>query len=185
MLRSLTTALLCAYAVHSAHKDRAEQIKRMKTYQLAHLEPVLVEQDKATISFDAFEQHYEVELSRKIDKASSNVKHTNVRPEDLGPLSSVKESCHWQGRVVNYEGASVVSASFCRGRGIRARISAFNEILIIKPSAYYFDLAKDALAGHVVGDEVLMYRMSDFNRPEITGTEGAEISSIIVTHVES
>ena len=186
MLRSLTTTLLCAYAVHSAHKDRAEQIKRMKTYQTAHLDPVLVEQDKMTLSFDAFDQHYEVELSREIYKASSNVKHTNVPREVHGPLSSLKESCHWQGRVVNYEGASVVSASFCKGRGIRARISAFNEILIIKPSAYYLDLAKDALAHHAVEDEVLMYRVSDFDRPKITGTEGVEMQAddILMDHGE-
>merc|ERR1719295_2470041 len=128
-----------------------------------------------TIDFDAFGQHYAVELKRQTHAAPSNVTHTNVAEEVHGPVSSVKESCHWQGSVSNDEGTSVVSASLCEGRGIRARISAFNEILIIKPSAYYLDLAKDALQNHTLEDEVLMYRMSDFDRPKITGTEGVEM----------
>ena len=173
----LIAASLCTHAGHAAHKDRTEQIKRMRTYHLAHLEPVLLEQDKMTLSFDAFDQHYQVELSRELHKYPSNVKHTKVNPEFHGPLSSLNESCHWQGRVVNFDGVSVISASFCQRRGIRARISAFNEILIIKPSAYYLDLAKDALAHHAVEDEVLMYRVSDFDRPKITGTEGVEMQA--------
>ena len=82
-----------------------------------HLEPVFdsVDENMMTLSFDAFDQHYEVELWREMYKAPSNVKHTNVRREVHGPISSVKESCHWQGQVVNYEGASIVSASFCEG----------------------------------------------------------------------
>ena len=125
-----------------------------------------------TLDFDAFGQHYEVELRRQSHAAPSNVVHTNVAEEVHGVVSSVEESCHWQGSVLNDERVSVVSASLCAGRGIRARILAFNETLIIKPSAYYLDVAKDALADHSVDDEVLMYRMSDFDRPEITGTEG-------------
>lgn len=108
---------------------------------------------------------------------ASNVKHTNVKQELHGALTSIKDSCHFHGRVVNDEGESIVSASFCEGRGIRARISAFNEILIIKPSAYYLDLAKDALGDHSVSDEVLMYRVSDFDHPKITGTEGVAMAA--------
>merc|ERR1719334_2724493 len=116
-----------------------------------------------TIDFDAFGQHYAVELKRQTHAAPSNVTHTNV-----------EESCHWQGSVSNDEGVSVVSASLCSGRGIRARISAFDEILIIKPTAYYLDLAKDALQAHGLEDEVLMYRVSEFDRPEVIGTVGVE-----------
>lgn len=116
MLRSLTIMLLSAYTVHSAHKDRAERLNRMKQYETASLSPMDGENEhKMTLSFDAFDQHYEVELWREIQKAPSNVRHTNVRPEVHGPISSIKESCHWQGRVVNYEGTSVVSASLCEG----------------------------------------------------------------------
>merc|ERR1719474_2642603 len=124
------------------------------------------------MAFEAFGQHYEAELTRQVDRAPSGVKHTNVEEAVHGVVSSIKESCHWQGRVTNFEGTSIVSASFCEGRGIRARISAFDQILNIKPSAYYLDLAKDAAMDHSMEDEVLMYRMSDFDRPKIMGTEG-------------
>merc|ERR1719295_921489 len=127
-----------------------------------------------TIDFDAFGQHYAVELKRQTHATPSNVTHTNVAEEVHGPVSSVEESCHWQGSVSNDEGVSVVSASLCSGRGIRARISAFDEILIIKPTAYYLDLAKDALQAHGLEDEVLMYRVSEFDRPEVIGTVGVE-----------
>jgi len=144
----------------------------MKQYETAHLEPVAVDENTMTMAFDAFGQHYEVELTRQVDRAPSGVKHTNVEEAVHGVVSSIKESCHWQGRVTNFEGTSIVSASFCEGRGIRARISAFDQILNIKPSAYYLDLAKDAAMDHSMEDEVLMYRMSDFDRPKIMGTEG-------------
>merc|ERR1719334_244185 len=124
------------------------------------------------MSFDAMGQHYEVELVRKTDMAASEVKHTNVEEAVHSAVSTVTESCYWKGRVTNFEGTSIVSASFCEGRGIRARVAAFDEILIIKPSAYYLDLAKDAAMDHLMEDEVLMYRLSDFDRPEIMGTEG-------------
>jgi len=173
MIRVLTAAaLLLGCVVQSAHKDRAEQVKRMKQYETAHLEPVVVDENTMTMEFDAFEQHYEVELFRKIEAAASGVKHTNVEEEVHSVVSSVTESCYWQGTVTNFEGTSIVSASFCEGRGVRARVAAFDEILIIKPSAYYLDLAKDAAMDHLMGDEVLMYRLSDFDRPEIMGTEG-------------
>jgi len=166
----MAVALICA--VHSAHKDRSDQVKAMKQYETAHLEPVMVDENTLTMAFDAFGQHYEVELMRKIDAAPSGVKHTNVAEEVHSVVSSTTESCYWQGTVTNFEGTSIVSASFCEGRGIRARVSAFDEILIIKPSAYYLDLAKDAAVDHSMEDEVLMYRLSDFDRPEIMGTEG-------------
>merc|ERR1719474_1693153 len=124
------------------------------------------------MSFDAMGQHYEVELVRKTDMAASEVKHTNVEEAVHSAVSMVTESCYWKGRVTNFEGTSIVSASFCEGRGIRARVAAFDEILIIKPSAYYMDLEKDAAMDHSMEDEVLMYRMSDFDRPKIMGTEG-------------
>merc|ERR1719474_1401189 len=113
------------------------------------------------MSFDAMGQHYEVELVRKTDMAASEVKHTNVEEAVHSAVSMVTESCYWKGRVTIFE-----------GRGIRARVAAFDEILIIKPSAYYMDLEKDAAMDHSMGDEVLMYRLSDFDRPKIMGTEG-------------
>merc|ERR1719474_627163 len=124
------------------------------------------------MSFDAMGQHYEVELVRKTDMAASEVKHTNVEEAVHSAVSMVTESCYWKGRVTNFEGTSIVSAPFCEGRGIRARVAAFDEILIIKPSAYYMDLEKDAAMDHSMEDEVLMYRLSDFDRPKIMGTEG-------------
>ena len=75
MICTLIAASLCACAGHAAHKDRAEQ-------------------DKMTLSFDAFDQHYEVELPRELHKSPSNVKHTKAHPEFHGPLSTLKESCH-------------------------------------------------------------------------------------------
>ena len=177
-------ALLSVYVVRAAHKDLGEQIKRMNSYETTHLSPVLVDEDTMTIDFDAFGQHYAVELKRQTHAAPSNVTHTNVAEEVHGPVSSVEESCHWQGSVSNDEGVSVVSASLCSGRGIRARISAFDEILIIKPSAYYLDLAKDALQAHGLEDEVLMYRVSEFDRPDVIGTVGVvpEADDILIEH---
>jgi len=173
MFRLLTAAaLLFVSVVHSAHKDRHEQISRMKQYTTTHLVLETVDDNTVTVEFDAFGQHYSVEFWRQIHAAPANVVHTNVDSAVHSPLSSRSESCQFHGRVLNAEGVSIVSASFCEGHGIRARISAFGEILIIKPSAYYLDLAKDALANHSLSDEVLIYRVSDFDRPAITGTEG-------------
>jgi len=168
----MAATLLLAIVVQSAHKDRAKQLERIKQYETGHLEPVVVDEHTMTMSFDAMGQHYEVELMRKTDMAASEVKHTNVEEAVHSAVSMVTESCYWKGRVTNFEGTSIVSASFCEGRGIRARVAAFDEILIIKPSAYYMDLEKDAAMDHSMEDEVLMYRLSDFDRPKIMGTEG-------------
>jgi len=67
---------------------------------------------------------------------------------------------------------SIVSASMCDGRGLRARITAFGETLIVKPSAYYLDLATDKLAKHTLESELLVYRLSDFDRPETMDADG-------------
>lgn len=165
MLYQLTTTLLSVYVVQSAHKDRSEQVKRMKSYITSHLQPVAVDENTMTLEFDAFDQHYEVELWRQTHATPANVVHTNVHSDVHSPVSSQEESCHFHGAVTNFEGVSVVSASLCEGRGIRARINAFDEVLIIKPSAYYLDLEKDAAGNHSLEDEVLMYRMSEFDRP--------------------
>lgn len=173
MFRLLTSvALLWSHMVQSSHKDRPEQISRMKHYITAHLTPQFVDGDTITLEFDAFDQHYEVEFTKQTHAAPSYVTHTNVDSDVHALISSVEESCHFHGQVLNTESPSIVSGSFCEGRGIRARISAFDEILIIKPSAFYLDLAKDALANHSLNDEVLIYRLSDFERPDIMGTEG-------------
>lgn len=175
-----TAALLSVNVVQSAHKDRAEQVKRMKSYVTAQLEPTVVDDNTLSFSFSAFNQIYEVELWRQTHAAPSNVVHTNVDEEVHSVVSSVEESCHFHGRVVNDESVSIVSASLCENRGLRMRISAFDEILIIKPSAYYLDIAKDAMANHSIEDEVLMYRHSDFERPSVMGTEGVAVADDFV-----
>jgi len=173
MLRSLSiAALLCISSVRSAHKDRAEQIRRMKQYETATLSPEVVDDDTIALEFTAFGQHYDVEFRRQTHVVPSNVVHSNIAGDDLQDLFSRSASCHFHGDVLNDDGLSVVSGSFCEGRGIRARISAFGEILIIKPSAYYLDTARDAMANHSLSDEVLIYRVSDFERPEIMATDG-------------
>jgi len=166
MLYQLIATLFSVYVVHSAHKQRTEQLERMKSYITSYLQPVAVDEDTMTLEFDAFDQHYEVELWRQTHATPSNVEHTNVDSEVHSPLSSRQESCHFHGAVTNFEGLSVVSASLCEGRGIRARINAFDEILIIKPSAYYLDLDKDSAMTHSFEDEVLMYKMSEFEHPD-------------------
>merc|ERR1719447_2337954 len=173
MIRPLATALLlCVYLARSAHRERGEQIKRMKQYELTHLFPESVDADTVSLEFDAFGQHYDVEFSRQSHVVASNVVHSNIDGVALSTLSSRTESCYFHGRVLNTDALSVVSGSFCEGRGIRARISAFGDILIIKPSAYYLDVARDAMANHSLSDEVLIYRASDFERPDIMVTDG-------------
>jgi len=167
----LTATFFLLNTVQSAHKDRGDQIDRIKQYTISRLTPINVDDDTITMEFDAFDQHYSVEFKRQTHVTPSNVMHSNVDHNDHRPWSLSDESCHFHGRVLNTN-SSIVSASFCKGRGIRARISAFNEILIIKPSAYYLDLRKDAMANHSLDDEVLIYRLSDFERPDIMGTEG-------------
>ena len=125
----------------------------------------MVDEDTRVLDFVAFDQHYVVELTRKTNWAPSTVRHTNVDEDVHSPVSSVENSCHYSGRVLNYEDSSVVSASLCAGRGIRARISAFGETLIMKPSAYYLDLEADKAGNHSLDGEVLVYRLSDFDKP--------------------
>lgn len=92
MLYQLIAAALSVYAVQSAHKDRAQQIKRMKTYETAHLQPVFIDTNTISLEFDAFGQHYEVELMRQTHATPSNVVHTNVHADVHGVISSVEES---------------------------------------------------------------------------------------------
>jgi len=168
---SLVVLLSSAYVSHCAHTDRHELVSRIRNYTLLSLEPELVDADTARLSFDAFGEHYEIELWRNRAVVPSAVAHTNVDPE-LHPSGS--DSCHYHGRVVNAApSASLVALSMCAGRGIRGRIVAFNETLIVGPSAYYLDLATDALGAHSVTDELLLYRESDFDRPQIVWDDDA------------
>jgi len=159
---------LAVYAVSASHQHRQEQLSRMKQYSLLSLSPEIVDDHRRLLEFVAFEQHYVVELTRKTNWAPSTVRHSNVEEAVHGPLSAVEESCHFGGRVLNDAGDSVVSASLCDGRGLRARISAFGETLIVRPSAYFMDLEADKMGNHSLADEVLVYRLSDFQRPAAT-----------------
>jgi len=171
MLRHLITFIYALHLARSAHRNRHDEMNRMKQYSLLTLSPETVDEDTRIIEFEAFDQRYIVELTRKHEWAPSSVRHSNVDPDVHAPLSSQRESCHFSGRVLNDEGPSMVSASLCYGRGVRARISAFNDTVILKPSAYYLDLEKDRTANHSIYDEVLIYRLSDFEEPEIMVTE--------------
>merc|ERR1719249_388025 len=114
----------------------------------------------------------------------------NVDEDVHSPVSSVEDSCHYSGRVLNYEDRSVVSASLCAGRGIRARISPFGETLIMKPSAYYLDLEADKAGNHSLEGEVLVYRLSDFDKPmtmmndELTEENALSSSSMLAADNE-
>ena len=152
------TFMCCALMVQSAHKDRHQQMIRMKNYELLHIEPRTIDDETSLLEFDAFDQHYVVELARKHLSAPSLVVHNNVDSKDHYPLSSNDQSCHFSGKVMNTQESSIVSVSMCESRGLRARITAFGETLIVKPSAYYLDLAKDKLANHSLVDELLVYR---------------------------
>merc|ERR1719233_148197 len=173
----LISLVISAYVVNAAHKDRQEQINRMKQYSLLTLSPEIVDEDSRILEFVAFDQHYVVELTRKMDWAPSTVRHSNVEEEVHAPLSSMDESCHFTGRVLNDADDSVVSASLCDGRGLRARISAFGETLIMKPSAYYLDVEADKLGNHSLDGEVLMYRLSDFDSPQTMITDESKAPS--------
>merc|ERR1719347_2049497 len=107
------------YTGEAAQKHRREQIGRMKQYSLLTLSPEIVDEHSRILEFVAFDQHYVVELTRKMDWAPSTVRHSNVEEEVHAPLSSMDESCHFTGHVLNDADDSVVSASLCNGRGLR------------------------------------------------------------------
>jgi len=77
--KQLLTFLWCAFmTVQSAHKHRAEQLQRMNQYELIHLNLQNVDDDTRSLEFNAFDQHYVVELTRKTLSAPSFVIHSNV-----------------------------------------------------------------------------------------------------------
>jgi len=171
MLSALSLVVLMSsiYVSHCAHKDRHKLVSRIQNYTLLRIVPEQVD-ETARLSFDAFGEHYEVELRRNNAVIPSSVAHTNVHPA-LHPTAA--DSCHYHGRVLNAPTESLVALSLCPGRGIRGHIIAFNETLIVRPSAYYLDLAMDALAAHSLTDELLLYRESDYDRPLVLDDEAA------------
>jgi len=163
------------YVAHAAH-DRHEQLARITKYDLMTLTPSVSIDDTVMLEFDALDQHYSVQLTRKTEIVASNVKHPESVDASLHPKHT--ESCHFRGVVVNTDSYSLASISMCPGRGIRGRITAFGETLILQPSAYFLDLAKDAQQDYDVSDEVLAYRLSDYDYPGEIEHGAMEVESL-------
>eukprot|EP01084_Bolivina_argentea_P104443 187014_1 len=174
----LSILLAIIYTVQAAHKGRKEQFSRITKYELLHLNPQDTSNpDIKTLSFDIYNQHYSIELQRNHDMIPSYTQHYNIDPTTHKHqyFSSLKESCHYQGRVLNTNSKSLVAISLCPNRGIRGTIEAFNQTLIIQPSAYYLDLQKDKYDFHNINDEVLIYKLSDFNTSDVVAINAAII----------
>eukprot|EP01084_Bolivina_argentea_P210601 358397_1 len=157
----LTTIAL----IQSDH--RKVEINRIKTYEL-----IYINIDNNIVEFDAFNNHYKIQLQENIHMIPSNVKHTNGIPKHINIepyYTSLTKSCHYYGKVLSdtTDPLQRVSLSLCNKRGIRGEIRAFNETLIIKPSKYYLDIEYDNNNFHDITDEHLVWKYSDFDHTGI------------------
>eukprot|EP01083_Nonionella_stella_P002975 8487_1 len=161
--------LLIVNIAYSSHQNRKTEFSRVSKYELIHIEPRPHDEQTKWFEFDAFNQHYKVELVMNNHMIAANIRHANIDPTKHKHqyFSSMTESCHYHGYVSNSNASSVVAVSLCPKRGIRGRITAFNETLIIYPSAYYLDLDTDKKCDYKLSDELIVYRLSDFTADHI------------------
>eukprot|EP01083_Nonionella_stella_P157321 510681_1 len=153
----------------SLPSPRVEEFAKIQRYELVYFN---TESFKSahTIEFNAFETNYQVQLVPNHDMIASNIRHANVNPITVSSnpdhdsyFTSLKQTCHYFGHLLNTNKSSKVSLSLCNKRGIRGRIVTSNGTLIIQPSAYYLDHNKDKYGSHHINDQHLVYRLSDLN----------------------
>eukprot|EP01083_Nonionella_stella_P033758 92372_1 len=137
-----------------------EDLSRMARYELIHFDLTQFESNRI-ISFDAFNEHYLVELEINPHIIMSEIRHFGDDDTLYNPRN-LTTSCHYQGRVLNMS-YSAAALSMCRGRGIRGFIRLPNDELEINPSRYWFDREFDRTQDHEIYDEHLVYRASDFH----------------------
>eukprot|EP01084_Bolivina_argentea_P121525 215365_1 len=167
------TLLITLYTlIHTAcsKNSREEEFSRIQHYELIDINTNLFESAKI-IDFTVFNQYYKIQLIPNEDLIPSKIRHTsmdiNNRPEQHEHFKSLHETCHYFGNVLNTNTYSAVALSLCPKRGIRGRITAFNQTIIIKPSAHYFDFKNAIIKGHDISDQVLIYKASDFDTTNI------------------
>lgn len=181
MLSPILLSIVLITLTHSASlkDERDAEYSRIKKYELVYFDNADIDaiETSKIFEFDVYDQHYKLELSLNEDMHIRKIRHTSVDIHKLDKHFSNKQlekSCHYFGRVINTDNPSStsVSISFCDNRGVRGRISAFNQTLIIYPSAYFLDKEKDSNCNHNIKDQHLIYKLSDFDTTDI-GKAGA------------
>eukprot|EP00485_Elphidium_margaritaceum_P010452 CAMPEP_0202704198 /NCGR_PEP_ID=MMETSP1385-20130828/16918_1 /ASSEMBLY_ACC=CAM_ASM_000861 /TAXON_ID=933848 /ORGANISM="Elphidium margaritaceum" /LENGTH=978 /DNA_ID=CAMNT_0049362169 /DNA_START=43 /DNA_END=2979 /DNA_ORIENTATION=- len=176
MLTFSLFATICISLINGKRDSRQEEFRRIQTYELLHVDLTSFDAE-STIRFAAFGIDYTIELSANNDLVMSRIRHANVDPSshDVEPyITSATGSCHYFARVfVDDKLIGTGAVSLCDRQGVRGRIEAATEdgtggdTLIIYPSAYYLDSARDRQCNHSAHDEHLVYRLSDFDSAEL------------------
>ena len=156
---------------------RDAEFARIKRYELIYFNDTQLIESNNLFEFDVFGQHYKIKLIRNDDMHVINIRHPSINSTKLHQHFSKRrlaQSCHYFGKVINTKQPSKtqVSLSFCDNAGIRGRIVAFDDIIIITPSAYFLDKKKDSKYSHKLDDEHLIYKVSDFDMDDIIGKDG-------------
>eukprot|EP01083_Nonionella_stella_P241780 843995_1 len=168
----LTLLIILYTLIHTicSKNSREEEFSRIQHYELIDINTNLFESAKI-IDFTVFNQYYKIQLLPNEDLIPSKVRHTSMdihtTPKQHEYFKSLHETCHYFGNVLNTNTYSAVALSLCPKGGIRGRITAFNQTIIIKPSAHYFDFKNAIIKGHDISDQVLIYKASDFDTTNI------------------
>ena len=166
-----------------SNDPRIEEFSRIKHYELLHVDTSEFAASNI-IAFRAFDHVYRVQLELNEHMNPSHLRHTNGNPSETDDTleqfyTHKTESCHYHGTVLNTNTTSSAAISMCDKRGIRGRISAFGETIIMKPSRYYLDLQHDSTKHHEFTDEHLVFKLSDMDTTDLKHDERGVVPDIL------
>eukprot|EP00486_Rosalina_sp_Unknown_P003926 CAMPEP_0201567526 /NCGR_PEP_ID=MMETSP0190_2-20130828/8030_1 /ASSEMBLY_ACC=CAM_ASM_000263 /TAXON_ID=37353 /ORGANISM="Rosalina sp." /LENGTH=910 /DNA_ID=CAMNT_0047987601 /DNA_START=76 /DNA_END=2808 /DNA_ORIENTATION=+ len=156
----LLHACICYGAIQSLVEQKQEEFDSIGKYELIYLNLDQFESSNI-IELDAYGQHYKVQLTRN-HQIAPNVNH---QTENGLIKREPAQSCHYHGKVLNYDGKSVVAISLCDKYGVRGMIRAFDDELWIQPADYYLDI-ENTRKTFKFTDQHLVYKLSDYNMSE-------------------
>jgi len=143
------------------HLRRQSQFANIKEYEIVRIGLV----DHQYLEFDAFEQHFRVELTINAHFKASEIRHTQnptIRDGKDPFMTARTDSCHYFAKVVDAKSSGAVS--LCDKRGIRGNIHLEDDTIFIKPAAYYLDTDREE---HSFDDEYIVYKESKVERANV------------------
>ena len=167
---TIILALLNIVSIGAALRSNENQHKdldRIKQYEIIKVDTSSFLSD-GIIEFDAYDQHYTVQLYPNEHLHPGKVRYTNGdyanKQGDQQLFTQLNQPCHYHGKVSNdlESNKNFAALSLCNGRGIRGMIVAFDDTLYIKPAKVYLDVNYDKSGyQHQLNDDHLVYLSSD------------------------
>eukprot|EP01083_Nonionella_stella_P066365 174713_1 len=149
---------------------RKEEFQKISNHELLYIDTTNFE-PKSVIEFDAFNHHYIIKLTENKHLNPMHLRLENAYPsKDNAKDHFTPRLCHYYGAILNSNETSDfahAAVSMCNNRGIRARVTAFGETIVIKPSKYYLDPEFDSTQHHHFDDEHLVFKLSDLKHDKI------------------